>query len=188
MILSQPKNPFLGVVFDVDHDFEGPRAPKAHLDTAKEKVGSEKTPRLICRSVITYDTLASKVAWVLTVGVPDMRAAEWEGQELSTAWHLAVRKSVRAVLQAARDEHVTDLMLSNDGCSELANPAAAYFGTVCDLLCSEFAGAFDTVGFAIRAGEPAQVAQCRKALARLLLDAPPPSQGEAGPLADQLHE
>ena len=32
------------MVFDVDHDFEGPRAPKAHLDTAKEKLGSEKTP------------------------------------------------------------------------------------------------------------------------------------------------
>ena len=34
------------MVFDVDHDFEGPRAPKAHLDTIKEKVGSEKTPPL----------------------------------------------------------------------------------------------------------------------------------------------
>ena len=27
----------LGVVFDVDHDFEGPRAPKAHLDTVLTK-------------------------------------------------------------------------------------------------------------------------------------------------------
>ena len=33
MIISEPKTSFLGVVFDVDHDFEGPRAPKAHLDT-----------------------------------------------------------------------------------------------------------------------------------------------------------
>ena len=33
MIISQPKTSFLGVVFDVDHDFEGPRAPKAHPDT-----------------------------------------------------------------------------------------------------------------------------------------------------------
>ena len=33
MINSQPKIPFLGVVFDVDHDFEGLRAPKAHLAT-----------------------------------------------------------------------------------------------------------------------------------------------------------
>ena len=33
MIISQPKTPFLGVVFDGDHDFEGPRFPKAHLDT-----------------------------------------------------------------------------------------------------------------------------------------------------------
>ena len=27
--ISQPKISFLGVVFDVDHDFEGPRAPKS---------------------------------------------------------------------------------------------------------------------------------------------------------------
>ena len=33
MILSQPKTSFLGVVFDGDHDFVGPRSPKAHLDT-----------------------------------------------------------------------------------------------------------------------------------------------------------
>ena len=26
-----------GVVFDVDHDFEGPRGPKAHLDTGLAK-------------------------------------------------------------------------------------------------------------------------------------------------------
>ena len=32
-IISQPKPPFLGVVFDWNHDFEGPRFPKAHLDT-----------------------------------------------------------------------------------------------------------------------------------------------------------
>ena len=36
MIIIQPKKMFLGVVFDVDHDFEGPRAPKAHLDTPEE--------------------------------------------------------------------------------------------------------------------------------------------------------
>ena len=29
---------FLGVVFDVDHDFEGPRAPKAHLDTVNRNL------------------------------------------------------------------------------------------------------------------------------------------------------
>ena len=33
MIIIQPKIPFLGVVFDEDHDFEGPRFPKTHLDT-----------------------------------------------------------------------------------------------------------------------------------------------------------
>ena len=27
VIISQPKTSFLGVVFDVDHDFEGPREP-----------------------------------------------------------------------------------------------------------------------------------------------------------------
>ena len=33
------------MVFDVDHDFEGPRAPKAHLDTVKYKpVTSPGTP------------------------------------------------------------------------------------------------------------------------------------------------
>ena len=37
MIIIQPKTSFLGVVFDVDHDFEGPRAPKAHLDIVKYK-------------------------------------------------------------------------------------------------------------------------------------------------------
>ena len=33
VIISQPKTSFLGMVFDGDHDFEGPRAPKSHLDT-----------------------------------------------------------------------------------------------------------------------------------------------------------
>ena len=37
MIISQPKTSFLGVIFDVDHDFEGRRAPKAHLDTVMTK-------------------------------------------------------------------------------------------------------------------------------------------------------
>ena len=33
VIISQPKTSFLGVGLDGDHDFEGPRSPKAHLDT-----------------------------------------------------------------------------------------------------------------------------------------------------------
>ena len=37
MIISQTKTPFLGVVFNGDHDFEGPRSLKAHLDTVKYK-------------------------------------------------------------------------------------------------------------------------------------------------------
>ena len=37
VIISQTKTLFLGVVFDVDHDFEGFRAPKAHLDTVLNK-------------------------------------------------------------------------------------------------------------------------------------------------------
>ena len=38
MIISHPKTSFLGVVFDVDHDsFEGPRGPKANLDTVLTK-------------------------------------------------------------------------------------------------------------------------------------------------------
>ena len=48
MIISQKKTSFLGVVFDVDHDFEGLRAPKAHLDTVKYKpVASPGTPLYI---------------------------------------------------------------------------------------------------------------------------------------------
>ena len=38
VIIIQPKTLFLGVVFDVDHDFEGPRAPKAHLDTVNRNL------------------------------------------------------------------------------------------------------------------------------------------------------
>ena len=38
-MIIQTKNPFPGVIFDEDqdHDFEGPRAPKAHLDTVLTK-------------------------------------------------------------------------------------------------------------------------------------------------------
>ena len=36
VIISEPKRP-LGVIFDEDHDFKGPRAPKAHLDTVLTK-------------------------------------------------------------------------------------------------------------------------------------------------------
>ena len=38
VIIIQPKTSFLGIVFDVDHDFEGPRAPKAHLDTVNRNL------------------------------------------------------------------------------------------------------------------------------------------------------
>ena len=37
-MISQPIFRFLGVVFDEDHDFEGPRAPKAHLDTVNRNL------------------------------------------------------------------------------------------------------------------------------------------------------
>ena len=37
VIISQPILRFLGVIFDRDHDFEGPRSPKAHLDTVLSK-------------------------------------------------------------------------------------------------------------------------------------------------------
>ena len=47
MIISQPKKSFLGVVFYVDHDFEGPRAPKAHLDTVNRNLSHHLgTPRI----------------------------------------------------------------------------------------------------------------------------------------------
>ena len=36
-MISQPIFRFLVAVFDVDHDFEGPRGPKAHLDTVLAK-------------------------------------------------------------------------------------------------------------------------------------------------------
>ena len=38
VIISQTKTSFLGVVFDEDHDFEGPRAPKAHLYTVNRNL------------------------------------------------------------------------------------------------------------------------------------------------------
>ena len=38
MIISQPKTSSLGVVFDVDHDSEGPRGPKAHLGTVNRNL------------------------------------------------------------------------------------------------------------------------------------------------------
>ena len=48
VIISQPKTSFLGVVFDVDHDFEGPRAPKAHLDTVNTNLSHHLvTPRTL---------------------------------------------------------------------------------------------------------------------------------------------
>ena len=37
VIISQPIFRFLGVIFDGDHDFEGPRSPIAHLDTVLRK-------------------------------------------------------------------------------------------------------------------------------------------------------
>ena len=35
VILSQPIIRFMGVIFDGNHDFEGLRSPKAHLDTVQ---------------------------------------------------------------------------------------------------------------------------------------------------------
>ena len=47
MIISQPIFRFLGVIFDRDHDFEGPRSPKAHLDTVLRNLSSHlRRPRI----------------------------------------------------------------------------------------------------------------------------------------------
>ena len=48
VIISQPKTSFLGVVFDVDHDSEGPRAPKAHLNTVNTNLSHHPRPPFIC--------------------------------------------------------------------------------------------------------------------------------------------
>ena len=44
LIISQHKTSFLRVVFDGDHDLEGPRAPKAalfpHINTREKKGGT----------------------------------------------------------------------------------------------------------------------------------------------------
>ena len=37
VIISQTIFRFLGVIFDGDHGFEGPRSPKSHLDTVLRK-------------------------------------------------------------------------------------------------------------------------------------------------------
>ena len=37
----------LGVVFDADHDFEGARYPKAHLDTVKHKPTASSAPPVV---------------------------------------------------------------------------------------------------------------------------------------------
>ena len=48
VIISQPIFRFLGVIFDLDHDFEGPRAPKAHLDTVLRNLSSHLgIPRMV---------------------------------------------------------------------------------------------------------------------------------------------
>ena len=44
MLISQPKTSFLGVGFDGDHDFEGPRVPKAHLDTVNTNLSHQVAP------------------------------------------------------------------------------------------------------------------------------------------------
>ena len=53
MIISQPKTSFLGVVFDGDHDFEGPRAPKAHLGTVNTNLTHHLSrPRITTLAVL----------------------------------------------------------------------------------------------------------------------------------------
>ena len=48
VIISQPIFRFLGVIFDGDHDFEGLRSPRAHLDTVlrnlSRHLGHPRTP------------------------------------------------------------------------------------------------------------------------------------------------
>ena len=50
-MISQPKTPFLGVVFDGDHDFEGPRSPKAHFDTVNASGNLQLDGEVVCQSV-----------------------------------------------------------------------------------------------------------------------------------------
>ena len=44
VIISQPIFRFLGVIFDGDHDFEGLRSPRAHLDTVLRNLLSHSRP------------------------------------------------------------------------------------------------------------------------------------------------
>ena len=55
MIISQTKNPFLRVIFDEDHDFEGLRAPKVHLDTVLTKYVTPPGPALYFLALIGED-------------------------------------------------------------------------------------------------------------------------------------
>ena len=64
VIISQPIFGFLGVVFDVDHDFEGPRSPKAHLDTVLRNLSIHLgTPRTTTAQDAGQD--GHTVAWLI---------------------------------------------------------------------------------------------------------------------------
>ena len=65
MIISQPKTSFLAVVFDVDHDFEGPRAPKAHLDTVNRNLLDHLgRPRIKERVLRNKDVVGRSTSYV----------------------------------------------------------------------------------------------------------------------------
>ena len=52
-MISQTKTLFLGVVFDGDHDFDGPRSPKARLHTVKYKPIAPPAQRSLALSLRT---------------------------------------------------------------------------------------------------------------------------------------
>ena len=65
MIIIQTKTSFLGVVFDVDHDSEGPRAPKAHPDAVLTNLSRRLgRPFTVLSGFSTGSTLEGNPEWV----------------------------------------------------------------------------------------------------------------------------
>jgi len=113
------------------------------------------------------------------VGGPDL----WRKRPGTGEWHAAVRIGVQTALHAARGHFITDLVLSDDACVSDTSLLSEFLHIACDVLRShEFAGAFETVVFAVCRGSLSLVSTL---LARFVC---PPTLAQAALLADRLDE
>ena len=90
------------MVFAVDHDFEGPRAPTAHLDTVNRNLSHDLAPPFISHAGPAWPEYLFRLRWLLDPHgeVSLQSSAEYRSQRITPCTCTARSPAARASLAA----------------------------------------------------------------------------------------